>query len=126
MDTADFLERVAQHQREGYRLVMINASSVPPKTPDDAGAVELAWTFEKGGALDHLRERFLPGAQVPSISNSYPYAFLYENEITELFGVEVVGRNVDFKGQLYQTATRVPMSPKAIRARLDAAKGKKP
>ena len=47
-------------------------------------------------------------------------------EIIELFGVKVVGVNVDFKGQLYQTTTKVPMSPKAIRARLLAAKEKKP
>ena len=60
------------------------------------------------------------------MSAIYPFSYLYENEVRELFGVKVTGLSVDFKGQLYQTSTKVPFSPKAIRARLDAQKGKKP
>ena len=48
-------------------------------------------------------------------------AFLYENEIRELFGVQVDGINVDLQGQLYKTAEKIPFSPSAIRARLEKA-----
>lgn len=120
MDASAFLAGVAKLRHDGYRLMLINATSVVAE-----GAVDLAWSFEKDGAIEHLRERVPAGDEVPSIQASYPYAFLYENEIVELFGLKITGLVVDFKGQLYQTSAKVPMSPKAIRERLEAAKGKK-
>jgi ech hydrogenase subunit D len=120
MDTTTFLARVAKYQQNGHRLLMINATALPLPAGDDDGAVELTWSFEKGGALEHLRERVLLDEEVPSVSAIYPFAYLYENDLRELFGVKVTGLNVDFKGQLYQTSTKVPFSPKAIRARLEA------
>ncbi len=120
MDATAFQAGVAKLKQDGYRLVMINATSVVGEN-----AVDLAWSFERGGAYEHLRERVPAADEVPSIQASYPYAFLYENEIVELFGVKIVGLLVDFKGQLFQSSTKVPMAPSAIRARLEAAKVKK-
>lgn len=114
------LERVAELRRDGHRLCIIDAVAVPAE-----GAVDITWTFEKGGKLAHLRERVAAGAEVPSVSGLYPFAYLYENELRELFGVVVTGLNVDLKGQLYQTSTKIPMSPRAIRERLEAAKVKR-
>jgi ech hydrogenase subunit D len=57
---------------------------------------------------------------VPSISEFFGAAFLYENEIRELFGIDVTGIGVDLRGQLYKTATKVPFSHAAIKARLAA------
>ena len=62
----------------------------------------------------------MPGEEVPSISAYFGAAFLYENEMRELFGVNVTGIALDLKGQLYKTSTIVPFAPSAIRARLDA------
>ena len=123
MDGHVFLEKVGEYQRAGYRLLMVNATALPQS---EDSAVELTWSFEKEGRLEHLRERVKPDDEVPSVSGAYPFAYLYENEIRELFGVKLTGLNVDFKGQLYQTSTKVPFSAKAIRERLEAGKGKKP
>jgi hypothetical protein len=131
MDEKVLIEKVSRLRDEGFRLMVINATSILPATAQagapasEEGAVELTWSFEYEGRLEHVRELVAPGASVPSVSQLYSYAYLYENEIAELFGVNVTGRNVDFKGQLYQTSEKVPMSPKAIRARLEAAKGAK-
>jgi hypothetical protein len=38
----------------------------------------------------------------------------------ELFGLNVVGINLDLQGQLYKTSQKVPFSPSAVRARLEA------
>ena len=132
MDSKAFLERVRTFESDGYRLLMINAtalassSSSSSPSSDDDDAVELTWSFEKSGRLEHVREQVKPDEEVPSVSAIYPFSYLYENEVRELFGVKVTGLSVDFKGQLYQTSIKVPFSPKAIRARLDAQKGKKP
>src|SRR5664280_215086 len=71
-------------------------------------------------ALEEGHRTHLPGEEVPSISAFFGAAFLYENEMRELFGVNVTGIALDLKGQLYKTDNNVPFSPSAIRARLDA------
>jgi ech hydrogenase subunit D len=131
MDRQSFLEKVESYHKDGYRLVMINATVLKPGPGVAEDGCELMWTFEKANQLEHVRERVVPGDEVPSVSGVYPFAHLYENEIRELFGLNVVGLNVDWKGQLYRTNQKVPLSPKAIRERLEAAaaakatKGKK-
>ncbi|HEX8938789.1 MAG TPA: NADH-quinone oxidoreductase subunit C [Candidatus Limnocylindrales bacterium] len=120
MDGGAFLDRVAAYARDGWRLVLINTTAVLPGEATPDGAFDVSWSFARGAELEHLAERVLPGEAVPSISGSFPGAFLYENEMRELFGVEVTGIDVDLQGQLYRTATRVPFSPSAIRARLEA------
>jgi ech hydrogenase subunit D len=124
MESQGFLEKVRAYHRDGFRLILINATAVKPAASVPEGACDLSWSFEKNDKIEHLRERVVPGDEVPSVSSIYPFSFLYENEMRELFGIEVTGMSVDFKGELYKTATKVPLSPKAIRQRLEAAKGK--
>ncbi len=120
IDAEKFLGESERLARAGFRLVLINATGLPPAAGQDEGDVDLVWTFEQGGKLEHLRERVEHGARVPSLSALFGPAFLYENEIRELFGVNVTGIDVDLKGQLYKTSQRVPFAPSAIRARLEA------
>ncbi len=121
MDTQAFLDRVGAYRRDGWRLAIINTTSILPAEGVEAGAFDVSWSFaQDDGRLEHLRERVLPGEEVPSISGSFGAAFLYENEMRELFGVNVTGIAPDLKGQLYRTSSIVPFSPSAIRARLDA------
>jgi ech hydrogenase subunit D len=126
MDDQAVLDRVRAYQQDGWRLILINAVALRPAADVALGSCDLSWSFEKDGRLEHLRQRVAPGETVPSVSRIYEFAFLYENEIRELFGVDVTGMQVDFKGELYKTATKVPLSPKAIRERLEAAKGQQP
>lgn len=121
MDGPAFLDRVGAYARDGWRLVVINATSLLPDETTPDGAFDITWSFARDREFEHLRERVLPGDQVPSICDHYGASFLYENELRELFGIDVTGLAVDFGGQLYRTAERVPFSPGAIRARLEAA-----
>ena len=121
MDRQAFLDRVGAYQRDGWRLAIINTTSILPAEGIESGAFDVSWSFaQDDGRLEHLRERVLPGEEVPSISASFGAAFLYENEMRELFGVNVTGITPDLKGQLYKTSSIVPFAPSAIRARLDA------
>ena len=43
-----------------------------------------------------------------SISNIYGPAFLYENEITDLFGVPIQLISPDYKGKLYRIEQPTP------------------
>ena len=121
MDGKAFLARVDEYHKDGWRLAIINTTSILPTDEIEGGAFDVSWSFaQDDGRLEHLRERVLPGEEVPSISDYFGAAFLYENEMRELFGVNVTGIALDLKGQLYKTSTIVPFSPSAIRARLDA------
>jgi ech hydrogenase subunit D len=96
------LERVGQLRKQGYRLVQIGATRLPEH-------VELTYSFDLEGSLTNLRLQVLAeGARLPSISSIYWCAFLYENEIHDLFNVQVDGMAVDFHGHLYETTVKFP------------------
>ena len=54
----------------------------------------------------HLADEAL---RVPSISSIYWCAFLYENEMHDLFNLKVEGMAVDFKGTSLQDGGEVPI-----------------
>jgi ech hydrogenase subunit D len=87
---------------------------------------EISWVFEndKDASLEKIREQVSASDAVPSISDFFGAAFLYENEMRELFGINVEGINLDLGGQLYKTVTKIPFSHAAVKARLEALAAK--
>jgi len=120
IDRTTFLARVEEYHKAGWRLALINATTILPAEGLEQGAFDVVWAFARGAEFECIRERVMPGDEVPSVSESFGAAFLYENEIRELFGINVTGLGLDLGGQLYKTATRIPFAPSAIRARLEA------
>ena len=104
----DLVGRVAQFFAEGYRLVQIGCSTLP-------GAYEINYSFDKDYRFKNLRITAAPGEEVPSISVIYPNAFLYENEIHDLFGVVIKDINIDYRGTLYRTTVKVPFSVENVK-----------
>lgn len=89
-------------KNEGYRLVAITCTN--------KNGLELNYSFDKN--YDLLSLRFMAGeeTEVTSISIIYPYSFLYENEIKELFGVKIKNINLDFNNTLYKIPVKTPFS----------------
>jgi len=85
---------------DGARLVQICCTKLPDK-------LEINYSFDKNFAFTNLRIS-LPdtSVRIPSITKIYLAAFHYENEIHDLFGVEVEGNVVDYKGNFYRTAIK--------------------
>lgn len=96
------LARTGEFRGQDYRLVQISATRL-------SEGVELTYSFDRRNQLKHLRIQ-LPSAKptVPSITSVYWAAFLYENELHDLFHVHVEGIAVDFQGTLYKTAIKFP------------------
>jgi ech hydrogenase subunit D len=96
------LARIGALRKEGYRLVQIGATRLPEQ-------LELTYSFDREKQLVNLRLH-LPAAEarIPSISPVYWCAFLYENELHDLFDVKVDGMAVDFHGHLYHTTVKFP------------------
>ena len=66
MDSQAFLDRVGAYQRDGWRLAIINTTSILPAEGLEGGAFDVSWSFAKDSRLEHLRERVLPGEEVPT------------------------------------------------------------
>ncbi len=95
-------KKAREMKQQGYRLVQIGATRLPEH-------VELTYSFDREAQLLNFRLQVpAAGARVPSISAVYWCAFLYENELHDLFNVEVDGLAVDFHGHFYKTAIPFP------------------
>ena len=95
-------EKVAAKRSQGHRLVQVSATRMGEQ-------VELTYSFDLDRQFTNLR-LVLPDkdTRLPSISAIYGCAILYENEIHDLFDVQVDGLTVDFKGNFYKTAVKFP------------------
>lgn len=101
----DFLPAVQSFRDLGYRLVQVGC------VKEESG-LGLHYTFDKEYSLVDFYLAVPSEASVPSITVHFPYAFLYENEIHDLFGVSFDNINIDFKGQFYNLAAPAPFNRK--------------
>lgn len=90
-----------EHLRSGYRLVQICATSV------DGGA-ELIYSVALGYKLENYKVFVEEDEEINSISDIFPSAALFENEIAELFGVKIDSINMDFHGKFYRIDQETP------------------
>ena len=72
--------------------------------------IELSYSFADDNTNDYINLRIVMGKndEVCSITEFYPYAFLYENEMKELFGVNIHMINLDYNKKLYRLEDEAP------------------
>nr|WP_321350517.1 NADH-quinone oxidoreductase subunit C [uncultured Methanoregula sp.] len=99
----DVVAKADQAKKNGYRLVQVGCT----KIGDD---FEIIYVYDKDYALLNYRITVKQDTVIPSISGVYFGAFVYENEIHDLYGIHVSGMNIDFKGTFYRTAIKHPFS----------------
>ena len=91
----------------GYRLGQACA------TMTAAGdEIEILYSFEKDNILKNIK--IVIGAKAPeiqSITVVYPYAFIYENEMHDLFGIEFRNLIMDYHGKYIVLAKPNPWNP---------------
>jgi ech hydrogenase subunit D len=96
------LERAQRMRYEGWRLAQACCTRLVADQEAD-------YSFDRDGKLHTLRVRLpIREAELPSISGFFWSAFLYENEMHDLFGVTIKGMAVDFHGHLYTTKEPTP------------------
>ncbi len=103
IEKRDLVEMVASLRSSGYRLVQICPTTL-------ADRYEMNYSFDRDRRFKNLRFTVMPGETVPSIGLIYGNAFLYENEIHDLFGITIENMSIDFHGTLYRTRIQVPFS----------------
>ncbi len=103
IEFSGLLNRIKEVKNENYRILQICAT----KIGED---YEILYSFGCGYDIRHLKTVISPGTHIPSVSDIYPAAFLYENEIHDLFGISIDGINHDYNGGLYRTAVETPFA----------------
>ncbi|MBQ3386387.1 MAG: NADH-quinone oxidoreductase subunit C [Eggerthellaceae bacterium] len=70
----------------------------------------LVYSFMKDDALLNYRiDKVSDEDTVPSITGEYLNAFVFENEVHDLFGVKITDIAIDFKGKFYKVTEPNPM-----------------
>ncbi len=109
----------ADHKKQGFRLVQMLCVNTEE-------GIDMQYSFMKGNTIEnHTITGVQKNDEIPSITDKYISAFVFENEAHDLFGVNVVGNALDFGGKFYQVSHSEPMtiiSPAQKEAREKAAK----
>jgi ech hydrogenase subunit D len=72
--------------------------------------IEITYSFDVSGELEHIRLHIPPDQTIKSVTGIYPAAFLYENEMKDLFGVKIDNISVDFNGSFYKLSKPTPFA----------------
>ncbi|HWT76340.1 MAG TPA: NADH-quinone oxidoreductase subunit C [Mobilitalea sp.] len=104
ISAGELLSETLRLKNESYRLVAITCTN--------KDGMELSYSFEKNNDLLTLRFVTDTEEEIASISIMYSYAFLYENEIKELFGVNIKDISIDFNNTLYKIPVTTPFKKK--------------
>ena len=99
------LDESLKLKKKGLRLSQACAAYVD-------GRFELSYSFaDDSGTYELTTFRIVidPETEVSSITELYPYAFLYENEMKELFGVKIQMTSPDYENRLYRIRQETPL-----------------
>ncbi|MCR5094097.1 MAG: NADH-quinone oxidoreductase subunit C [Lachnospiraceae bacterium] len=116
VQAVSILEEAEKYKHEGYRLMQICATRGSIGSPSDqeegeqasVPAYEILYTFGMGFRMEQIKVTIPQTDKISSITSAFPCAFLYENEMHDLFGVDVRMMNLDYRGNLYRTAEKTP------------------
>ncbi|MCR5775737.1 MAG: NADH-quinone oxidoreductase subunit C [Lachnospiraceae bacterium] len=97
------LNKIKEVRVDGYVIMQICATKIDE-------SYEVLYSFGKDYDVRHVKITIEPGTHIPSITDIFPAAYLYENEMHDLFGIEIDGINHDYKGGLYRTAVETPFA----------------
>lgn len=105
------------YKQKGWRLAQISATTKE--------SYDILYSIEKDYDMIHLRLDLAQGESLDSITGIFPYAYLYENELKDLFGIDILGLSVDFEGNLYQFSTDAPFGIKKVLPVVDSQESEK-
>ena len=101
----DLLSVVQDAKTQGYRLCQACAT-----VADDS--LEVLYTFEKDNILKNYKITIDAAApELQSVTAIYPYAFIYENEMHDLFGIVFKNLALDYGGKFFKIAEKTPWNP---------------
>lgn len=105
IEPAQLIEKVQDFKSEGYRLGQACCTKV-------AEGFELTYSFDKDHVLTNLRLVIPEEVELMSITGIYWAAFIYENEMQDLFGVKFKHMALNYGGHFFKVSQPTPWNPK--------------
>lgn len=105
VEASDILNKARSMKTEGYRLLQICATKV-------SEGFEILYSFDKDHELTNIRLTIPEEEEVQSITGEYWGAFIYENEMHDLFGIKIVNSELDYGGHFFKVSQPTPWNPK--------------
>lgn len=96
------LDKVTNLKYKEWRLMQICATKV------GEDRYEILYTFGHGYKMFSYRLTVSDEDKINSITSIYDIAYLYENEMHDMFGIQVEMINIDFKGHLFRMGKETP------------------
>lgn len=90
-----------QKYNDGYRLAQISSVAYE-------GYNEVTYSVAKEYEMENYKIKLPIDEEIKSFSDIFPAATLYENEIKELWGVNVVGMALDYHNKFYRIEKETP------------------
>lgn len=101
VDIPTLYKIMLEKQRARYRLVQICATAFEGYN-EIIYSVAIDYTFENYKVIVPI------DTEINTISDFFPSAMLYENEMKELFDVKIKSINPDYDNKLYRIAKKTP------------------
>jgi ech hydrogenase subunit D len=103
---SEILSKAEELAKDGYRVVQICATS-------KEGRTELLYSFDKDLVMINYRVQVPEGMAMQSITGHFWSAFIFENEVHDLFGVEFTDLVLDYKGNFFRLSSKTPWKTEA-------------
>ncbi|MBF0312509.1 MAG: NADH-quinone oxidoreductase subunit C [Oligoflexia bacterium] len=113
---AELKAKVQEYKKRDYRMVHIGCSKIKE-------TFEVIYAFDKDYLYEGIKLTIdaaaVESTEIPSISDIFMCALIYENEIADLFGLKIKGILIDFKGNFYRTPHKAAFSKPTVKNNIE-------
>jgi ech hydrogenase subunit D len=103
---SELTDKIQDLKNDGYRLGQACALT-------NKGELQIIYSLDKDHVLLNLRLNVPADLEVPSITGIFWAAFIYENEMHDLFGFKFKNLALDYGGNFFQVSEPTPWNPDA-------------
>ena len=94
------------YKGKGWRFAQCCAS----RNGDDVFELLYSYVDDATNEVANLRVCVTSADEIPSVGGIFPAAFMFENEMHDLYGLTVVDMNLDYRGGFYHLHIPAPMA----------------
>ena len=105
VEASNLIEKVSDLKAEGYRLGQAHCTKV-------SEGFEIIYSFDKDHELLNLKLVIPEEEEIMSITGVIWAAFIYENEMQDLFGVKFKHMALNYGGHFFKVSQPTPWNPK--------------
>lgn len=102
---SELISKVSKLKEDGYRMGQACCTKV-------SAGFEILYSFDKNHELLNLKLTIPEEEEIMSITGVYWSAFIYENEMQDLFGVKFQSMALNYGGHFFKVSQPTPWNPK--------------